>query len=201
MVASSRVADTASWARTAPGGKLAASQPRHGACSQKAPPASLQLCRGVSLGEPRGSGEPGRGVRLLQRRRLVPRVQCNAVPASPGESRLGRARADTGRPFSGTRPATPDLLSWVHGSRACDFEVWVQRARVGEPRKREWGHREEINEEETASLLPKTKTARKKGGGREGGKDFTKSSEKLEHMTGNDAMPGGMLALIFSLCT
>lgn len=83
LVASCRVADTASWARTAPGGKLAASQPRHGACSQKAPPASLQLCRGVSLGEPRGSGEPGRGVRLLQRRRLVPRVQCNALPRVP----------------------------------------------------------------------------------------------------------------------
>lgn len=66
--------------------RRAASQPQHGACSQKAPPASLQLCRGVSLGEPRGSGEPGRGVRLLQRRRLVPRVQCNALPESPASA-------------------------------------------------------------------------------------------------------------------
>lgn len=130
LVASSRVADTASWARTAPGGKLAASQPRHGACSQKAPPASLQLCRGVSLGEPRGSGEPGRGVRLLQRPRLVPRVQCNAVPVSPASAEPVPTRDGPSQEHA-QRPQTfcPGSTAHEHAISKSGFSVRVLGSR------------------------------------------------------------------------
>lgn len=102
LVASSRVADTASWARTAPGGKLAASQPRHGACSQKAPPASLQLCRGVRGSRVGGCGCSNAGAScpgfsVTHSRRVPPRPSpcrhgtalLRNTPSDPRPSVLG----------------------------------------------------------------------------------------------------------------